>query len=174
MKTVEAMRDFFLAGDASELEKAYLEICGPSQGEASFDPDWQEVEFAFNRLFVGPAALEAPPFSSVYLDGQSLVMGKTTLDVRGMYGALGLESPWKNTLPDDHISLELDAVLAINHLARQTEQVEIQELRKRFMTHMQSWVPLFAGKILQAPSSHPAINHVAKCLSQWLQEQGEQ
>lgn len=160
-----------MADNADGLERAYQNLQYHSEGQAPAVEDWQEVEFAFNRLFVGPAALEAPPFSSVYLDGESLVMGKTTLEVRQMYGTLGLESPWRNSLPDDHISLELDAALAMNHIAERTEQIEMQELRERFMKHMETWVPLFAERILQAPSSHPAINYVVKCLSSWLQEQ---
>lgn len=171
MKTVEAIRDFFLAGNAHELEQSYQNLCEHSPGDAPAVEDWQEVEFVFNRLFIGPAALEAPPFSSVYLDAQSLVMGNTTLDVRDMYASLGLESPWKNTIPDDHISLELDAALAMNHIAQRTDQAEIRELRERFMMHMDNWVPRFAELILEAPSAHPAISHVVKCLSDWLLEQ---
>lgn len=173
MKSVETIRDFFLAVNSSELERAYQNLQNHSQDEAPAVADWQEVEFAFNRLFIGPAAIEAPPFSSVYLDGELLVMGKTTLDVRQMYGALGLESPWKNSLPDDHISLELDAALAMNYLVQQTNHVEMQELRERFMRHMDTWVPLFAERIQNAPSSHPAINYVVKCLSKWLREETE-
>jgi len=171
MEAVKAIRDFFVASNAHELERSYMVLAEHSQYATPVVADWQEVEFAFNRLFVGPAALEAPPFSSVYLDAESLVMGKTTLDVREMYGALGLESPWKNSLPDDHISLELDAALAMNHLARQEEQLEIEQLRKRFLQHMEAWIPMFAERILTAPSSHPAINHVAVCLSGWLGKQ---
>ena len=173
MKAVEAIRDFFLAGNSLELEQFYKVLNDHFQDNAPVVADWQEVEFAFNRLFVGPAALEAPPFSSVYLDGQSLVMSKTTLDVREMYGALGLESPWKNQLPDDHISLELDAALAMNHIVKRTNQLEIQELRDHFIGHMNSWIPLFVDRILNAPSSHPAINYVVMCLSRWLREQSD-
>ena len=171
MYAVEAIRDFFLATNGRELEQSYQNLHRHFAADMVVVDDWQAVEFAFNRLFIGPAALEAPPFSSVYLDAQSLVMGKTTLDVREMYAALGLESPWKNRLPDDHISLELDAALAMNHVARQTDQREIQELRERFIIHMESWIPQFIDRIQSAPSSHPAINYVVMCLSDWLSEQ---
>ncbi len=171
MKTVEAIRDFFLADDASKLERSFMELSEAVGITPPVVEDWQEVDFAFNRLFVGPATLEAPPFSSIYLDAQRLVMGKTTLDVRQMYGALGLESPWKNRLPDDHISLELDAALAMNHVVKKVDQAEIQELHARFMMHMETWVPLFTERVFTAPSSHPAINYVVMCLSDWLQEQ---
>ncbi len=171
MNEVEAIRDFFLADDACKLEHSYRQLSKYLQESPPVIDDWLEVEFAFNRLFVGPAALEAPPFSSVYLDAQGLVMGRTTMAVRQMYAALGLESPWKNRLPDDHISLELDAALAMNHLVKNVDHAEIQELQGRFMRHMASWVPLFADRVLTAPSSHLAINHVVLCLSDWLQKQ---
>lgn len=171
MNEVEAIRDFFLADDACKLEQSYQQLSKHLQDTPPVIDDWSEVEFAFNRLFVGPAALEAPPFSSVYLDARGLVMGQTTMDVRQMYAALGLESPWKNRLPDDHISLELDAALAMNHVVKNTDHAEIQELHARFMKHMARWVPLFADRVLTAPSSHPAINHVVLCLSDWLHKQ---
>lgn len=171
MNEVEAIRDFFLADDACKMERSYEQLTEYLQDTPPVIEDWQEAEFAFNRLFVGPAPLEAPPFSSVYLDAQGLVMGQTTLDVRQMYGALGLETPWKNRLPDDHISLELDAALAMNHVVKQVDHEEIEILHARFMQHMKRWVPLFADRVLTAPSNHPAINHVVLCLSDWLHKQ---
>lgn len=171
MNEVEAIRDFFLADNAYKLEQAYAQLTESLQGMSPVERDWQEVEFAFNRLFVGPAALQAPPFSSVYLDAQGLVMGQTTLDVREMYATLGLESPWKNLLPDDHISLELDAVLAMNHIANQVDDEEIKTLQARFMEHMKKWVPLFANRVLTAPSHHPVIDRVVLCLTDWLDKQ---
>ena len=171
MNEIEAIRDFFLAGDPDKLKRSYHQLGGYLQATPPAVEDWQEVEFAFNRLFVGPAALEAPPFSSVYLDAQGLVMGQTTMDVRQMYAELDLESPWKNSLPDDHISLELDAALAMIHVLKELGHAEIQELHARFMKHMTRWIPLFVDRVLTAPSRHLAINHVVLCLSDWLQKQ---
>lgn len=171
MEPVAPIRDFFVARSAHELKHAYQKLGQHIQSDAPFFTDWQEVEFAFNRLFVGPAALEAPPFASVYLDAESLVMGRTTLDVRKMYSALGLESPWKNTIPDDHISLELDAALALKHIASHDEAIAVQELHQQFIKHLEAWVPRFIQRILDAPSGHPAITFVATCLSTWLDDQ---
>jgi len=171
MEKVTAIRDFFVAGNAHELEHAYRKLGEHIDADMPAVTDWQDVEFIFNRLFVGPAALEAPPFASVYLDAESLVMGKTTLDVRQMYSALGLESPWKNSVPDDHISLELDAVLALKHIAGHDEEIAVQELDKQFFGHLEAWVPRFTQRILDASSGHPAITFVATCLSTWLDDQ---
>jgi TorA maturation chaperone TorD len=90
-----------------------------------------------------------------------------------MYRILGLESPWKNTIPDDHISLELDAVLALNHITSNTEEIEIKELRKQFFNHLKAWVPRFTKKIHDSSATHPAITFVARCLATWLAHQNE-
>ena len=168
MESMAALRDFFLARNWPELEQAYRKLTDNFPGDVPAVEDWEAVEFAFNRLFVGPAALEAPPFASVYLDTEPLVMSETTLEVREMYASIGLESPWKNRLPDDHISLELDATLAMNHVALQTDLAEMHDLRSRFLEHMDRWVSKFVDRINKAPSSHPAIRYAARCLSECL------
>ena len=168
MESVAALRDFFLARNSPELEQAYGELAKNFPENVPAVENWEEVEFAFNRLFVGPAALEAPPFASVYVDTEPLVMGKTTLEVREMYASIGLESPWKNRLPDDHISLELDAALAMNHVALRTGLAEMYDLRIRFLEHMDRWVSKFVDRINNAPSSHPAIRYAARCLPECL------
>lgn len=168
---VAALRDFFLARNGSELERTYSAITRHFPGTAPLVENWEEVEFIFNRLFVGPSALEAPPFASVYLDTEPLVMSKTTLQVRKMYASIGLESPWKNKLPDDHISLELDAALAMNHVAQKSTLTEMNDLRIRFIAHMDAWVSLFIDRIYKAPSSHPAISFAAECLNDWMKRQ---
>ena len=157
-----------MARNGHELERAYGLLKRHFPGAAPVVDSWEDVEFIFNRLFAGPRALQAPPFASVYIDTQPLVMGKTTLQVRDMYACLGLESPWKNKLPDDHISLELDAALAMNHVAKQASPSEINDLRTRFMAHMGAWVPQFVDRITKAPSNHPAISFAAGCLNDWI------
>ena len=155
MESIAALRDFFLARNRPELEQAYEELAKNFPEDVPAVENWEEVEFAFNRLFVGPAALEAPPFASVYVDTEPLVMSQTTLEVREMYASIGLESPWKNRLPDDHISLELDAALAMNHVALHTGLAEIHDLRSRFLEHMDRWVSRFVDRINKAPSMPP-------------------
>ena len=168
MEGVAALRDFFWARNRPELERAYRMLAKNFPEDVPEVKDWEEVEFAFNRLFVGPATLEAPPFASVYLDTEPLVMSKTTLEVREMYAAIGLESPWKNRFPDDHISIELDATLAMNHIALQTGLAEVHELRNRLLEHMDKWVSRFADRTNKAPSIHPAIGYAARCLVECL------
>ncbi|MFW6241995.1 MAG: molecular chaperone TorD family protein [Thermodesulfobacteriota bacterium] len=84
VQRVAALRDFFLAGDGDALKKAFAILAPSFDREAPFVEDWEAAEFVFNRLFVGPAALEAPPYASVYLDEEPVVMGQTTRNVREM------------------------------------------------------------------------------------------
>jgi Nitrate reductase delta subunit len=62
------------------------------------------LEFEYNRLFVGPALLIAPPYESVYRTEDHLVMGETTLDVRRAYREANLRVRETFKEPEDHIA----------------------------------------------------------------------
>ncbi|GAA1644029.1 TorD/DmsD family molecular chaperone [Georgenia ruanii] len=61
----------------------------------------------YNRLFVGPERLKAPPYESVHRSPDHLVFDRETLQVRAAYAQFGLAAPRLNQEPDDHIGLEL-------------------------------------------------------------------
>ena len=61
----------------------------------------------YNRLFVGPERLKAPPYESVHRSPDHLVFDRETLEVRAAYAQFGLAAPRLNQEPDDHIGLEL-------------------------------------------------------------------
>ena len=165
----EYLRDFFIADGAKAMEKAYLQLAEASINKFPQVDDFQEVEYSFNRLFVGPKALEAPPYASVYLQEEPNVMGETTMMARSVYEVLGLVSPWKNTLPDDHISLELDAAMVIHKLQRYKSVPDMTQLRDLFLEkHMLIWIPMFCMRIQNAPSCHEAISSVAEALKDWM------
>jgi len=60
----------------------------------------------YDRLFVGPEHLPAPPWESVYRSEERLVFNRPTLKVRARYRKEGLAVENPGT-PDDHIGLEL-------------------------------------------------------------------
>lgn len=66
-----------------------------------------QLQDEFHRLFgtLGPAA--APPWQSVYLDRERVVMGEETLRIRELFARYGLAFVHRNRLPDDHLGLEL-------------------------------------------------------------------
>lgn len=70
------------------------------------------------RLFIGPRPLLAAPWESVYRSREGLVFDVQTIQVRQAYRRFGLESPYLNKEPDDHIALESSfvATLAVRAL----------------------------------------------------------
>ncbi|WP_211489935.1 TorD/DmsD family molecular chaperone [Georgenia thermotolerans] len=66
-----------------------------------------KIRTDYNRLFVGPERLKAPPYESVHRSPDHLVFDRETLEVRAAYAQFGLAAPRLNQEPDDHIGLEL-------------------------------------------------------------------
>lgn len=61
----------------------------------------------YNRLFVGPATLPAPPWESVFASNSDVLFGHGTLDVRNEYRAQGFLPQRYPSVADDHVALEL-------------------------------------------------------------------
>src|SRR5690349_17543560 len=102
---LQQLSRFFFASNTTEMMTSYGELALLFPVPAV--DDWSAVEFSFNRLFVGPRALLAPPYASIYLDGDNTrLMNESTMKIRQLYELVGLVSPWLNKIPDDHVALE--------------------------------------------------------------------
>jgi len=139
---IEALRDFFSASDGHDMEQSFTQLSRIYNVEISSDIDWLEIEFQFNRLFVGPDQIAAPPYASVYLEKSPVLMGSSTLGVRKIYASLGLEVPCKGSIPDDFIAFELDAICAI--MTR--EKLDLTTLKQLISGHMTKWIPCFCER----------------------------
>ncbi len=161
------LRDFFIASCAAEMLAAYKQL--QPHGDLPDITAIERFEFAFNRLFVGPQPPLAPPFASVYLEQDQLLMGQTTRDARDLYTSIGLTSPWAGTFPDDHIALEIDACLHMHRLIKTTQNQAVTLLYRQFLDqHLLLWVPQFSMRI-QATENIPAnFQAVSKLLIAWL------
>lgn len=122
---------------------------------------------AFQRLFVGPYALPAPPWGSVYLDKESVVFGDSTLALRQWMRENGIEPHLTQAEPEDHIGLLLmmAAWLAENSPA----------LLNEFLTlHMLPWAGRYM-ELLRQKAEHPFYTGVAalaeSTLCGWKQQQ---
>lgn len=73
----------------------------------------------YNRLFIGPDKLLAPPWGSIYLTKERLIFQEQTLEVRNWYRRFGLELNNLYHEPDDHIGLELSFLAHLAQLALQ-------------------------------------------------------
>ncbi len=163
-----ALRDFFMAVDGHSMAAAYTRLAAAAAEPAPLVEDWLPVEFAFNRLFVGPRALLAPPYASVYLDPEPQLMGQTTLRVREIYRLLDLRSPWENVIPDDHISFELDACRQLLVVQQTIASPELDAVCRYLVAHLQRWIPAFAARVQAAPGTPPALLFVVEQVQRWL------
>jgi TorA maturation chaperone TorD len=170
---VKALRDFFSAVDAADIESAAKEISRHFSLPLNAAIDWVEVEYDFNRLFVGPRAVPAPPYASAYRDEPAL-MGLPTLEVRDAYRRLGLAVPDQGATPDDHLAFELDAMVAFDALAGSVaagEEAELAGLRAWFVAeHMAGWVPRFIEAARGQEDVSPPVAMAASALEQWLDQ----
>lgn len=166
-----ALRDFFLAADAGGMREAFV-VLSQNRPQADLDgqilhrQDWSEAEYAFNRLFVGPMAPVAPPYSSVYLDPEPGLMGESTTVMRELLREIGLRSPFGTAMPEDHVSLEIDALL---HLTAASDgEPEIGRLRDSLLAHMRAWIPGFIERAREADPEHPVLTSALNELDLWL------
>ena len=168
------LRDFFLAENRSEMELSCQPLFKASQLPNPTVDEWCELEFAFNQLFVGPRSVFAPPFASVYLDEDRYVMGESTQSVRKIYQMIGLASPWEGKLPDDHISLELDACQHLHDTIERTDYSPLMPVYDYFLnSHMKTWVPAFRQKIQEMPDVPGLFEEIGNLLFEWLQDECE-
>lgn len=112
----------------------------------------RELEIEYARLFVGPGPLLAPPFGSVYLDGERTVMGPSTLEVAELYEQAGLRMDTGRGDPPDHVAVELEfAYFLVRESARlngESRADEIDSLQRHFVRqYLLPWVPSFCDDI---------------------------
>ena len=170
--TLESLRNFFLARTGDELVRAGSALAdGHENSDEWGDTDWEGAEFAYNRLFVGPKALEAPPYASFYLESEPQLMGETTLNIRRIYEMAGLVSPLKGHLPDDHLGVELDAAVGLLDLVDRQKAEEPRILWQYFLEeHLGKWLPKFLNKARNADTGHPVIDLALNALEAWLKD----
>lgn len=170
-RTALLLRDFFAAATREELRAAHAALAAhtpaglaPSRLD---DNDAARLEYAFNRLFVGPEALPAPPYASIYLDADPLHMGPSTLDMRALLHSLGLAAPHGGQ-PDDFLPYELEAWHALTLLldddaARPAARDALQWLCEE---HLGRWLPVFLQRARQADPP-PPLSAVLDALDVW-------
>lgn len=114
----------------------------------------------YTRLFVGPHALPAPPYESVYLSGDRLVMQGPAVEVRKRYRRAGLEIEDAGK-PDDHVSAEFEFMEYLcgrveESLKEGDEKRALEYLieQKEFLEgHVLKWVPAFCRDIFGSSTS---------------------
>jgi TorA maturation chaperone TorD len=119
--------------------------------------DYEALKVDFSRLFVGPFKLLAPPYGSVYLDGQRQIMGKSTLDAHNRYKEAGLEISKMFKDAPDHIAAELEflyflifeQISAIENSDYASALEWLKRQRDFVQNHLGKWVSAFAKNIVE-------------------------
>ncbi len=110
--------------------------------------NFADISTDYADLFVGPNALKAPPWGSVYLDEEQLTFGETTLEVRAFYHQHGMAIETGEQEPDDHIGLMFAFLAWLGEHALEQEENQSQAMLACFASiriflseHMLPWAP---------------------------------
>jgi TorA maturation chaperone TorD len=106
----------------------------------------------YTRLFIGPAALAAPPWESVYTTQEKILFHEATLEVRRFYYKRNFLPTGYPNVADDHIAIELDFMYRLaaktleSHTSEATEEVLALVADQRdFLTgHLLKWSGRYA------------------------------
>ena len=165
-----ALRDFFSASNAADLKRAAGLVANHFHLPLGADIDWTGVEYDFNRLFVGPMAVPAPPYASAYRTDPSL-MGGPAMEARDAYRALGLMAPDQGRTPDDHLAFELDLAAALLGAAgaARTDPALAEVRAWLFGEHLPDWIPAFAGAVESQSGVSAPVAMAVSALKTWLE-----
>ncbi|MCZ4060405.1 Tat proofreading chaperone DmsD [Pantoea sp. LMR881] len=98
----------------------------------------------WQRLFMGPAALPAPPWGSVWLDPEQVLNGDSTLRLKTFLAREEMTLHGAENEPVDHIGLML---LQAAWLAQEERFEALQTLLSE---HLMSWLPAFVETLKRA------------------------
>ena len=151
-----------LIGKLKDLEQQMSGVCTEAMlyikemyEEIKRLDDLDALALDFSRLFLGPYKLHAPPYGSVYLDGERQIMGDSTLEVRNKYREAGLDISTDFRNPPDHIAAELEfmyflifkEIQALDNSDVDTTIDYLEKQRAFLREHLGAWVFDFADTI---------------------------
>lgn len=117
------------------------------------EADQDALLLDYTRLFLGPFKIRAKPYGSIYLDGENVIMGDSTMAVLALYREGGFQVSEAFGEVPDHVAVELEFLYLLNaHLGnRQTEMDQrehLAALKHSFLReHLGRWVVPFTKAI---------------------------
>lgn len=133
------------------------------------------------RLFVGPFALLAPPYGSVYLDGDRQVMSASTLDAAARFREAGLDLAPGFAGTPDHIAAELEFMYFLIFKEREALTTGDHDRAHRFrgmqnaflLEHLATWVPRFTRET-ETQAQTRFYQNLAAATRFWIEAEAEQ
>lgn len=136
-----------------------------------------DLKADYAKLFSGPYTLLAPPYGSVYLDGERKVMGDSTVVVRGIYRRAGVDISEDFHDAPDHIAAELEFMFFL--IFKEVEALNASDVgraigflnqQKAFLTdHLCAWGPQFTEKVEGAAATE-FYRNLARATRAFLEE----
>ncbi len=137
--------------------RALLRAWFASLDERNLEDRVAQLNEDYNKLFVDPCQLLAPPWESVYRTEERATADLTTLKVREFYGRHGLAYVLKHKEPEDHYSVELEFMAEL--IRRQSyylrtgivkEALYLFKEQQRFLEeHLLKWSLDFTLSVIQ-------------------------
>ncbi|RLB68002.1 MAG: hypothetical protein DRH08_02240 [Deltaproteobacteria bacterium] len=127
--------------------------------ESSFRGAGQEaLQLDYSRLFLGPFEIPAKPYGSVYLDGEKIVMGDSTLQALALYREGSFEIAEDFREMPDHVAVELEFLYLLSFRIGQAKDDEerncLVALKRRFLEeHLGRWIGTFSEAIRKSADS---------------------
>ncbi len=103
---------------------------------------------AWQRLFIGPWALPAPPWGSVWLDRESVLFGDSTLALRQWMRDNGIAFEMAQNEPEDHFGTLLLLAAWLAETGRNAERDQL------LAWHLLPWSSRFLAMFVEN-ASHP-------------------
>lgn len=133
-------------------EGRLLEYLG-SLDDSDYEGLRKRIATEYAELFVGPRPPLAPLYESVYVGAVRRLNTDVTMQVRKFYDQCGLVAVKRNTVPNDHIGLELEFMSQLcTREAEAPEEAEaLRATELEFLNvHLGSWVDAFASRVSAA------------------------
>jgi len=128
-KRVQPVLDFFRRTDWT---KDWANLDHPALINGLIEKGAQrDLSQDYQDLFIGPNALPAPPWGSVYLDKESVIFGDSLLALRDFLIAHQIEFIQTQNEPEDHLGLMF---MLAAYLAETKPECLAEFLSKHFLT----------------------------------------
>ena len=133
------------ASPSGVIEAAGLDYCFRASGV-------EVLMLDYSRLFLGPFDIRAKSYGSVYLDGEKVVMGDSTMLPLELYREGGFDVAEDFREMPDHIAVELEFLYLLSfRIGQESEDVERTRLvasKQRFLeNHLGRWIGTFSTAI---------------------------
>ncbi len=136
---------------------------------------FKSLELEYTRLFLGPHALEAPPWEMIYVTGRRELFQPGVLDIRAIYRSEGCVPAEAPHVSDDHLGIELDFMRflckkTVEALEREEDEeaTRLEQAQLTFLTkHILTWVPRYLDDF-EAAAKEPFYCAVARLLRTFI------